>query len=95
MAEQRGPHNRGKCPFYVVPQNPLSAESSIHHCANCAVGNKAHLRSYKEELRQTAFLTVLEGRVSQITKSALEKLGKAYLSTLESVRGNPYRDTEQ
>ena len=38
---------------------------------------------------------VSAGRVSQLTKSALEKLGKAYLSTLESVRGNPYRDIEQ
>lgn len=219
MAEQRGPHNRGKCPFYVVPQNPLSAESSIHHCADCAVGNNAQLRSFKEDLRQLAFLTVLEetpkydpdhpsgasyttfikarvctrlwserkkvllqspfthqedmdddanckhnplvdnltaqagaiedvaetvthqieietlrkhlpklmnrltqkeraviemkffqefngaeiaeilevskGRVSQITKSALEKLGKTYLAALERVRGNPYRDTEQ
>ena len=219
MTEQRGPHNRGKCPFYVVPQNPLSAESSIHHCANCAIGNKAQLRSFKEDLRQLAFLTVLEetpkydpdhisgasyitfikarvctrlwserkillrqhpfthqedtdddancehnplvdnltaqaraiedvaetvtqqieietlrkhlpklmdrltqkertviemkffqefngaeiaeilevseGRVSQLTKSALEKLGKAYLAALERVQGNPYRDTEQ
>ncbi len=40
-------------------------------------------------------LEVSAGRVSQLTKSALEKLGKAYLSTLESVRGNPYRHTEQ
>lgn len=40
-------------------------------------------------------LEVSKGRVSQLTKSALEKLGKAYLSTLERVRGNPYRDTEQ
>lgn len=40
-------------------------------------------------------LEVSKGRVSQITKSALEKLGKAYLVALESVRGNPYRDTEQ
>ncbi len=218
MAEQRGPHNRGKCPFYVVPENPLSAESSIHQCTDCAVGNKEQLRSFKEDLRQLAFLVVLEetpkydpdhpsgasyitfikaqvctrlyserkkllrqipfvhqddeddagcehnpltdnliaqaqaiedvaetvtqqieietlrkhlpklmdkltqkersviemkffqefngveiaeilevseGRVSQITKSALEKLGKAYLGALERVRGNPYRDTEK
>ena len=217
MAEQRGPHNRGKCPFYVVPENPLSAESSIDQCTNCAISNKAQLQSFKEDLRQFAFLVVLEetpkydpdhpsgasyitfikarvctrlysernkllrqvpfehqeetdddagcehnplmdnltaqahaiedvaesvtqqieietlrkhlpklmdrlthkersviemkffqefsgmeiaeilevseGRVSQITKSALEKLGKAYLTALETVRGNPYRNT--
>ena len=40
-------------------------------------------------------LEVSEGRVSQLTKSELEKLGKAYLAALERVRGNPYRDTEQ
>ena len=40
-------------------------------------------------------LEVSEGRVSQLTKSALKKLGKAYLGALERVRGNPYRDTEQ
>ena len=214
MTDQRGPHNRGKCPFYVVPENPLSAESSIDQCTNCAISNKAQLQSFKEDLRQLAFLVVLEetpkynpdhpsgasyitfikarvctrlyserkkllrqlpfahredddvgcehnpsvdnltaqacaiedvaetvthqieietlrkhlpklmdrlthkersviemkffqefsgveiaeilevseGRVSQITKSALEKLGKAYLTALERVRGNPYRE---
>ena len=174
MIAQRGPHNRGKCPFYVTPQNPLSAGSSIDHCADCVIGNKAQLLSFKEDLRQLAFLTILEetpkydpdhpsgasyitftqartienvadtviqqieietlrkhlpklletlnqkeknviqmkffqefsgreiaqilevseGRVSQITKSALEKLGKAYLTVLEKVKGNPYRDSE-
>ena len=38
-------------------------------------------------------LEVSEGRVSQITQSALVKLGKAYISTLENKQGNPYRDT--
>ena len=217
MVAQRGPHNRGKCPFYVTPENPLSAVSSIDHCVSCVIRNKAQLASFKEDLRQLAFLTILEetpkydpdhpsgasyitfikarvctrlwterqkvlrqipythqetsdddgcehnplidnltaqactienladtviqqieietlrkylpklleslnqkeknviqmkffqefsgreiaqilevseGRVSQITKSALEKLGKAYLTVLEKVKGNPYRDSE-
>ena len=38
-------------------------------------------------------LDISEGRVSQLTQSALAKLGKAYLSTLERERGNPYRET--
>lgn len=60
MSEARGPHNRGKCPFYVTPQNPFSAESSIDHCVNCVKRNKTQLESFEEDLRQIAFLTVLE-----------------------------------
>ena len=216
MVEQRGPHNRGKCPFYVTPDNPFSAKSSIDHCVNCVKSDKAHLESSIEDLRQIAFLTIIEetpkydpdhpsgasyitfikarvctrlwserqkvlrqtpfshqevaddtecesnplidnldaqacaienvadtviqqieletlqrylpklletltqkersviemkffkefsgveiadilevseGRVSQLTKSALEKLGKAYLGALEKAKGNPYSDT--
>ena len=216
MSAQKGPHNRGKCPFYVVPDNPLSAKSSIDHCTDCVVSSNSQMASFKEDLHQLAFLTILEetpkydpdhpsgasyitfikarvctrlhseknkilrqrpcthqeadegaccqsnplidnlaaqacaienvadtvthqievetlqkhlpklldkltqkersviemkffqefsgveiaeildiseGRVSQLTKSALEKLDKAYLVTLERVRGNPYRDT--
>ena len=218
MSELRGPHNRGKCAFYVIPQNPLSAESSIDQCVNCAIGNKSQLESHVEDLRQIALLTILEetpkydpdhpsgasyitfiksrvctrlwterqkvlreipfthqektnntdsmsnpltenlqaqaceirnvadtviqqievetlqnylpellnkltqkersviemkffkefngveiadilevseGRVSQITQSALAKLGKAYLGTLEKIKHNPYRDTKK
>ena len=216
MVEQRGPYNRGKCPFYVTPDNPLSAKLSIDHCVNCVKSGKAQLESLIEDLRQIAFLTIIEetpkydpdhhsgasyitfikarvctrlwserqkvlrqipfshqeslndtspcehnplmeslaaeacaienvadtviqqieletlqrylpklletltqkersviemkffkefsgveiadilgvseGRVSQLTKSALEKLGKAYLSALDKARGNPYQD---
>ena len=60
MSEAKGPHNRGKCPFYVSPQNLFSAESSIDHCVNCVKRNKTQLESFKEDLRQIAFLTVLE-----------------------------------
>lgn len=217
MSEKRNPHNRGKCPFHVTPQDPLSAESSIDHCIECVKENKANLEGITEDLRQIAFLTILEetpkydpdhpsgasyttfikakvctrlwserqkywqqipfphqdagddttshqnnplidslideacaienmadtviqqleieilqkylpklmdkltqkersviemkffkelngveiaevlevseGRVTQITQSALAKLGKAYISTLENMQGNPYRDT--
>lgn len=215
MSELRGPHNRGKCPFYVNPENPLSAKSSVDHCVNCVKSGKAHLESFIEDLRQIALLTIIEetpkydpdhpsgasyttfmkarvcsrlwkerqkllrqipyshqdalmntenhnpltevltaeactienvadtviqkieteclqkylpelieklsekertiielkffqeftgteiaeilkiseGRVSQLTKSALEKLGRAYLGALEKAKGNPYRDT--
>lgn len=215
MSELRGPHNRGNCPFYVNPENPLSAKSSVDHCVNCVKSDKAQLENLIEDLRQIALLTIIEetpkydpdhpsgasyitfikarvctrlwserqkvlrqipyshqdalmntenhnpltevltvqactienvadtviqkieteclqkylpelisklsekersiielkffqefngteiaemleiseGRVSQLTKSALEKLGKAYLGALEKTKGNPYRDT--
>lgn len=38
-------------------------------------------------------LSVSEGRVSQITKNALAKIGKAYIATLDTEKGNPYRNT--
>ena len=60
MSEKRSPHNRGKCPFHVTPQNPLSAKSSIDNCVNCVKENKADLESITEDLRQIAFLTVME-----------------------------------
>ena len=38
-------------------------------------------------------LSVSEGRVSQITKNALAKIGKAYINTLDTENGNPYQNT--
>ena len=60
MSEKRNPHNRGKCPFHVTAQDPLSAKSSIDHCVNCVKESKADLESITEDLRQIAFLTVME-----------------------------------
>ncbi len=42
------------------------------------------------EIAQT--LDMSQGRVSQLTKDGLAKLGKAYLLALDKARGNPYRD---
>lgn len=58
--QMKGPHNRGKCPFYVIPQDPLSATSSIQHCINCVKGNRTQLESLTEDLQQIALLTILE-----------------------------------
>lgn len=60
MTLQIGPHNRGSCPFYVIPTDPLSAEPSINKCISCACGSNTHLRSQNEDLRQIAYLTILE-----------------------------------
>ncbi len=56
----RGPHNRGQCPFFVIPDNPYTAKVSINHCTDCVIENKNQLTSFKEDLRQLAFLTILE-----------------------------------
>jgi len=57
---QRGPHNRGSCPFYVTTTDPMSAETSINKCVSCTVGDNTFLRSQFEDLKQIAFLTILE-----------------------------------
>lgn len=60
MTHQRGPAYRANCPFYVVPTDPLSAQTSIDHCVDCACGNNSRLVSINEDLRQIAFLTIIE-----------------------------------
>lgn len=54
------PSKRHLCPFDIVPNEPLSAETSIDHCVTCVCRNDAHLLSHSEDLRQIAFLTILE-----------------------------------
>ena len=60
MNEHRGPHNSAKCPFYIVPDDPLSAEASVHHCVKCATCGNARLERLSEDFYQVAFLTILE-----------------------------------
>lgn len=54
------PNHRGQCPFYVTPENALTAEPSIHQCVTCASRNSARLSQHYDDLRQIAFLTILE-----------------------------------
>ncbi|MDE0555826.1 MAG: sigma-70 family RNA polymerase sigma factor [Candidatus Poribacteria bacterium] len=60
MTQLQGPNNRGKCPFYVIPDNPLSAEKSVHQCVSCVRGKSTQMYSHNEDLRQIAFLTIIE-----------------------------------
>lgn len=60
MATQKNPNNRGQCPFYVIPTDPLSATNSITHCVSCTSENNRHLSNIQEDLRQIAFLTIIE-----------------------------------
>lgn len=54
------PSHRERCPFNIVPNDPLSAETSIDQCVSCVCRNNAYLKSHYEDLRQIAFLTILE-----------------------------------
>ena len=60
MREYSHPGNRGKCPFYVDPNDILTAEASIGHCVRCATRGDACLQARQEDFRQLAYLTILE-----------------------------------
>ena len=60
MLRNRGPHNNANCPFYVLPNNPLSAQTSIHKCVRCVSCGQPQLEGMREDLCQTAYLTILE-----------------------------------
>ena len=60
MNERRGPHTSAKCPFYVLQDNPLSAEGSVNQCVRCVTCGHARLEGMSEDFRQLAFLTILE-----------------------------------
>lgn len=60
MFMNKGPHNNAKCPFYVLPNNPLSAQISIHKCVRCVCSGAPHLEEMREDFCQTAYLTILE-----------------------------------
>lgn len=55
-----GPTQRGKCPFYIVPDDPLSADASVKHCVESITSNNVRLQSLKEDFYQIAYLTILE-----------------------------------
>lgn len=60
MFNDRGPHYSAKCPFYIEPNNPLSAEKSINQCMRCATCGHQRLQGMRDDFRQIAYLTILE-----------------------------------
>lgn len=60
MFNDRGPHYSAKCPFYIEPNNPLSAEKSIEQCVRCATRGHCRLQGIHDDFRQIAYLTILE-----------------------------------
>ncbi|RKU20641.1 hypothetical protein C6503_05770 [Candidatus Poribacteria bacterium] len=60
MSRNRGPNTSEKCPFYVLPNNPLSAETSVNQCVQCATCGNARLKGMRDDFRQLAYLTIME-----------------------------------
>ena len=60
MREDRHPGNRGQCPFYIDPEDPLTAEASIRKCVECATRGDTCLQARRDDFRQLAYLTILE-----------------------------------
>lgn len=60
MTFQRGPHYSHRCPFYVTPYDPLTADQSIRRCVECATHGCQGLQHTKADLHQIAYLTILE-----------------------------------
>lgn len=60
MLSNRGPHYSAKCPFYILPNNPLSAETSVNQCVRCVTSGHPRLEGMRDDFRQLAYLTILE-----------------------------------
>ena len=48
------------CPFYILPDNPLTAETSVNHCSRCATRGHDRFQGLRDDFRQLAYLTILE-----------------------------------
>lgn len=59
MKEKRGPRYNGKCPFFIVQGDALSAEPSVNRCVRCAIRDSS-LQRFAEDFYQLAMLTILK-----------------------------------
>ena len=60
MLSNRGPHYSAKCPFYILPGDPFSAETSVNQCVQCVTCDHPRLEGMRDDFRQLAYLTILE-----------------------------------
>ena len=81
MTQQPNPQNAAKCPFYIEPGSPLSAEKSINRCVACATRRDRRLQCVKEDLRQIAYETVLEAAP---TYDPAHESGASFITFLRS-----------
>ena len=60
MRAYHHPGNSGDCPFYIDPDDVLTAEASICQCVGCATRGDTCLQARRDDFRQLAYLTILE-----------------------------------
>lgn len=60
MTQQRGPHHSKKCPFHIIPNQPLTAEKSVTRCVKCVSCGDQRLQQMSADLRQIARLAIAE-----------------------------------
>ena len=100
MTQQRNPQNAAKCPFYIEPGSPLSAEESINQCVMCVIRDDQRFQSMKEDLRQTAYETIPEAEptydpahekgASFITFIRSQVCGKLWDERKKSLKSTPF-----
>lgn len=54
------PKERGKCPFHILPDDPLSAEASVKRCVDSITANNDRLVQLKADFFQSAYLVLLQ-----------------------------------
>ena len=60
MTPQRGPHYSKKCPFHIIPNQPLTAEKSVTQCVKCVSCSDQRLQQMTADLHQIAHLAIAE-----------------------------------
>lgn len=60
MTRQRGPHYSKKCPFHIIPNQPLTAEKSVTRCVKCVSCSDQRLQQMSADLHQIARLAIAE-----------------------------------
>lgn len=60
MTQQRGPHYSKKCPFHIIPNQPLTAEKSVTRCVKCVSCSDQRLQQMSADLHQIARLAIAE-----------------------------------
>ena len=104
MFNDRGPHSAANCPFYILPKNPLSAETSVTQCVRCVSCDHPRLEGMRDDFRQLAYLTVLEEEpkydpdhpsgASFITFMKLHVCGRLWSERRKEAKYTPFSEDE-
>lgn len=104
MFSNRGPHYSAKCPFFILADDPLSADSSIHQCVRCVTRDHSRFLGMHEDFRQLAYLTILEetpkydpahpSGASFITFIKARVCGRLWSERRKEAKYTPYSDDD-